>query len=68
MHISFADRKRRLLSDKIFSVVVDVMGGCKSVAAHESARLAAVPRASGDEPSSFMPSTTSVICSPRQRG
>ena len=42
MHISFADRKRRLLSDKIFSVVVDVMGGCKSVAAHESARLVVV--------------------------
>ena len=42
MHISFADRKRRLLSDKIFSVVVDAMGGCKSVAAHESARLVAV--------------------------
>ena len=42
MHISFADRKRRLLSDKIFSVVVDAMGGCKSVAAHESARLVVV--------------------------
>ena len=42
MHISFADRKRRLLSDKIFSAVVDAMGGCKSVAAHESARLVVV--------------------------
>lgn len=42
MHISFADRKRRLLSDRIFSVVVDAMGGCKSVAAHESARLVVV--------------------------
>lgn len=42
MHISFADRKRRLLSDKIFSVVVDAVGGCKSVAAHESARLVVV--------------------------
>ena len=42
MHISFADRKRRLLSDKVFSAVVDAMGGCKSVAAHESARLVVV--------------------------
>ena len=42
MHISFADRKRRLLSNEIFSVVVDAMGGCKSVAAHESARLVVV--------------------------
>ena len=42
MHISFADRKRRLLSNEIFSAVVDAMGGCKSVAAHESARLVVV--------------------------
>lgn len=42
MRISFADRKRRLLSNEVFSVVVDVMGGCKSVAAHESARLVVV--------------------------
>ena len=42
MHISFADRKRRLLSNEIFNAVIDVMGGCKSVAAHESARLVVV--------------------------
>ena len=42
MHISFAERKRRLLSNEIFSAVVDAMGGCKSVAAHESARLVVV--------------------------
>lgn len=42
MHISFADRKRRLLSNEVFNAVVDAMGGCKSVAAHESARLVAV--------------------------
>ena len=42
MHISFADRKRRLLSIEIFNAVIDAMGGCKSVAAHESARLVVV--------------------------
>lgn len=42
MHISFADRKRRLLSNEVFNAVVDAMGGCKSVAAHESARLVVV--------------------------
>lgn len=42
MHISFADRKRRLLSNEIFNAVIDVMGGCKSPAAHESARLVVV--------------------------
>lgn len=42
MHISFADRKRRLLSNEIFNAVIDAMGGCKSVAAHESARLVVV--------------------------
>ena len=42
MHISFADRKRRLLSEEIFNAVIDAMGGCKSVAAHESARLVVV--------------------------
>lgn len=42
MHISFADRKRRLLSIEIFNAVIDTMGGCKSVAAHESARLVVV--------------------------
>ena len=42
MHISFADRKRRLLSIEIFNVAIDAMGGCKSVAAHESARLVVV--------------------------
>ena len=42
MHISFADRKRRLLSNEIFNAVADAMGGCKSVAAHESARLVVV--------------------------
>lgn len=42
MHISFADRKRRLLSNEVFNAVVDAMGGCKSAAAHESARLVVV--------------------------
>ena len=42
MHISFADRKRRLLSNEIFNAVIDAMGGCKSAAAHESARLVVV--------------------------
>ena len=42
MHISFADRKRRLLSIEIFNAVIDAVGGCKSVAAHESARLVVV--------------------------
>lgn len=42
MHISFADRKRRLLSNEIFNAVIDAMGGCKSVAARESARLVVV--------------------------
>ena len=42
MHISFADRKRRLLSNEVFNAVIDAMGGCKSVAAHESARLVVV--------------------------
>ena len=42
MHISFADRKRRLLSDAIFNAVIDATGGCKSAAAHESARLVVV--------------------------
>lgn len=42
MHISFADRKRRILSNEIFNAVIDAMGGCKSVAAHESARLVVV--------------------------
>lgn len=42
MHISFADRKRRLLSNEVFNAVVDAMGGCKSVAARESARLVVV--------------------------
>lgn len=42
MHISFADRKRRLLSNEIFNAVIDAMGGCKSPAAHESARLVVV--------------------------
>lgn len=42
MHISFADRKRRLLSNEIFNAVIDAMGGCKSVSARESARLVVV--------------------------
>lgn len=42
MHISFADRKRRLLSNEVFNAVIDAMGGCKSAAAHESARLVVV--------------------------
>ena len=42
MHISFADRKRRLLSNEVFNAVIDAMGGCKSVAARESARLVVV--------------------------
>lgn len=42
MHISFADRKRRLLSGDVFDATVDAMGGCKSLAARESARLVAV--------------------------
>ena len=42
MHISFADRKRRLLSNEVFNAVTAAMGGCKSVAAHESARLVVV--------------------------
>ena len=42
MHISFADRKRRLLSNEIFNAVIDAVGGCKSVAARESARLVVV--------------------------
>lgn len=40
--ISFEERRRRLLSEDVFSATVDVMGGCKSPAARESARMVLV--------------------------
>lgn len=40
--ISFEERRRRLLSEDVFNATVDAMGGCKSLAARESARLVLV--------------------------
>ncbi len=40
--ISFEERRRRLLSEDVFNATVDAMGGCKSPAARESARMVLV--------------------------
>lgn len=40
--ISFEERRRRLLSEDVFNATVDAMGGCKSLAARESARMVLV--------------------------
>ena len=40
--ISFEERRRRLLSEGVFNATVDAMGGCKSPAARESARMVLV--------------------------
>ena len=40
--ISFEERRRRLLSEDVFNATVAAMGGCKSPAARESARMVLV--------------------------
>ena len=40
--ISFEERRRRLLSEDVFNATVAAMGGCKSLAARESARMVLV--------------------------
>lgn len=40
--ISFEERRRRLLNEGVFNATVDAMGGCKSLAARESARMVLV--------------------------
>lgn len=40
--ISFEERRRRLLSEDVFNATVDAMGGRKSLAARESARMVLV--------------------------
>lgn len=40
--ISFEERRRRLLNEDVFNATVDAMGGCKNLAARESARMVLV--------------------------